>query len=1034
MNRQHIGDYRRHLAELHAASSSHNEGVVSQAFAKLLEAGGRKPNLILVQQKEWTGPRGNKLRIDGAMVPTEFQKPFGFWEAKDRHDDIDREITAKRAAGYPDENIIYENTHTAVLRQNGREVERTPMADDAGLIALLKRFFAFEVPELTRFRAASAKFRADLPQVIDALRNALDDAEKTKPAYVAAAAAFLAHARSAINPSVTPADVREMLIQHILTEEIFTSVFDNAGFHRENNVAKRLGLLEAEFFTGALRHQATATLKPYYNAIKHAATDIADRREKQAFLKRLYEDFYKVYNPKAADRLGVVYTPGEIVRFMIRGCDWLVEKHWGKCLIDEGVEILDPATGTGTFIVELLEHFQGEPEKLKQKYAEELHANEVAILPYYVANLNIEATYAAITGEYAEFPGLCFVDTLDMTSGLGLYAGYQHDLLGALTDENIGRIKRQNERKLSVIIGNPPYDTDQMDEDGKGGTQQSYPHADARIKATYVKRSKAKRTKLYDMYVRFVRWASDRLKNDGVIAFVSNSSFIHKNSFDGMRAVLGSEFAELWVVDLKGDARSSGENRKRQGGNAFGDQIKVGVAIYFLIKKASNEAKFTIYLQDVPDYVRAADKLAFVHEDLSQRKMLVVRPDSRHSWTDQALPIDLKMLSLAESATKRSKSHVVSNVLFQKYSLGISTNRDDWLYDRTKAYVQSKALALIGAYNAIGANHKPFPKTLKWSDTLRRRKRSGKSEPFSPARIALASYRPFSKRWIYQSELFIDHPGLANELFPPEGENVAICFSDLGSRTYFCTLAVEGLADLHFGAAVDAYQQVPRFRYTSSGKVDNITDWALAQFQTRYPDAAVTKDGIFAYTYAALHDPVWRETYAADLKRAFPRIMLHDDFKAWRAWGETLLALHIGYETVDPWPLPRVDVPGKTAPKPILKSKPEEGIIVLDSDTQLTGVPRAAWDYRLGNRSGIDWVLDQHKEKRPRDPTVAARFNTYRFADHKERVVDLLARVVRVSVETIAIVDAMRAARTRETPLPSQESKAFTPAPAGARA
>ncbi len=235
------------------------------------------------------------------------------------------------------------------------------MADDAGLIALLDRFFAFEVPELTRFRDASAKFRADLPQVINALRDALDDAEKIKPAYVTAAAAFLAHARSAINPSVTPADVREMLIQHILTEEIFTSVFDDTQFHRENNVAKQLGLLEGAFFTGALRHQATATLKPYYNAIKRAATDIADRREKQAFLKRLYEDFYKVYNPDAAARLGVVYTPSEIVRFMIRSCDWLIEKHWGKCLIDEGVEILDPAAGTGTFIVELLEHFQGEP-------------------------------------------------------------------------------------------------------------------------------------------------------------------------------------------------------------------------------------------------------------------------------------------------------------------------------------------------------------------------------------------------------------------------------------------------------------------------------------------------------------------------------------------------------------------------------------------------------------------------------------------------------------------------------------------------
>ncbi len=277
--------------------------------------------------------------------------------------------------------------------------------------------------------------------------------------------------------------------------------------------------------------------------------------------------------------------------------------------------------------------------------------------------------------------------------------------------------------------------------------------------------------------------------------------------------------------------------------------------------------------------------------------------------------------------------------------------------------------------------------------------------------------RPFVRLWCAYEKVLTHRTYLQEAIFPfrsKPGFNIAIGFSGLASSKPFSVMAVDRVPSYDL---LEKTQFLPRCRINVSGqRVDNITDWALAQFQARYPDAAVTKDGIFAYTYAALHDPVWRETYAADLKRAFPRIMLHDDFEAWRAWGETLLALHIGYETVEPWPLPRVEVPGKTAPKPILKSKPEDGVIVLDTDTQLTGVPRAAWDYRLGNRSGIDWVLDQHKEKRPRDPTVAARFNTYRFADHKERVVDLLARVVRVSVETVAIVEAMRAART-STPL-----------------
>jgi len=342
MSRTRINAYRKSIAELHARSGSLNEGVLSKAFGNLLEAWGRSADLVLVPQWEGKGPKGNNIKVDGALLPSVLRVPFGYWEAKDSKDDLDAEIAKKRRAGYPDDNIVYEDTVTAVLRQNGQEVDRTPLADDTGLLRLLGRFFAFERPEIAEFRKAAAQFRADLPVVLDALRHALDEAEAKRSDYKAAAAEFLAHARSAINPAVTPGDVREMLIQHVLTEEIFASIFDNAGFHRENNVAKRLGALEQRFFTGDLRHQTVARLKPYYNAIKHAATGIGTSQEKQTFLKKLYEDFYKIYNPKAADRLGVVYTPGEIVRFMIRGADWLCEQHFGKCLIDPGVEISIP--------------------------------------------------------------------------------------------------------------------------------------------------------------------------------------------------------------------------------------------------------------------------------------------------------------------------------------------------------------------------------------------------------------------------------------------------------------------------------------------------------------------------------------------------------------------------------------------------------------------------------------------------------------------------------------------------------------------
>ena len=331
-----------------------------------------------------------------------------------------------------------------------------------------------------------------------------------------------------------------MLIQHILTEEIFSHVFDNADFHRHNNVARELYRLEETFFTGAVKRRTLEGLKSYYAAIRSAAALVSSHHEKQTFLKVVYENFYKVYNPKAADRLGVVYTPNEIVRFMVESADWLCQRHFGKQLIDRNVEILDPAAGTGTFIVELIEHFRGQPAKLGHKYREELHANEVAILPYYVANLNIEATYAALTGDYEEYPNLCFVDTLDNIAGLR-QRGKQGDLLGALSDENVARIKRQNERKISVIIGNPPYNANQLNEN-ENNKNREYPAIDKRIKETYIAASTAQKTKLYDMYARFFRWASDRIEENGIVAFVSNRGFLDKRTFDGFRACLESEF------------------------------------------------------------------------------------------------------------------------------------------------------------------------------------------------------------------------------------------------------------------------------------------------------------------------------------------------------------------------------------------------------------------------------------------------------------------------------------------------------------
>jgi predicted helicase len=1017
MSQHLISRYLNELSDLRRVSGEARESVVREAFKTLLKDWGRSKDLIFIPEYKLDTATRDRRFVDGALL-YEVRVPYGFWEAKDEEDDLDAEIQKKFRRGYPQDNIVFEDSRNAVLIQNRQEIMRCPVDDPDRLEKLLDLFFSHERPEVAEFRKAVAQFKADLPAVLAALRGMIERSEATNPQFRAAALHFLKHAQETINPSVTAGDVREMLIQHILTEEIFAHVFDNADFHRQNNVACELYRLEETFFTGAVKHRTLEGLKSYYAAIRSTAALVSSHHEKQNFLKVVYENFYKVYNPKAADRLGVIYTPNEIVRFMVEGTNWLCQRHFGRQLIDRNVEILDPTTGTGTFIAELIEHSRGQPPKLKYKYREELHANEVSILPYYVANLNIEATYAALTGDYEEYPNLCFVDTLDNIAGLR-QRGKQGELFGAVSEENVARIRRQNQRKISVIIGNPPYNANQLNEN-ENNKNREYPAIDKRIKETYIAASAAQKTKLYDPYVRFFRWASDRVDENGIVAFVSNSSFVHKPSLDGMRKTLAAEYSDIWIVDLKGDARTAGERRRREGGNVFGNQIRVGITISFLIRKRSS-AGCRVHYQEVRDYARADEKAAFLAKPIWERDFDELRPDDTGNWIGIASADFKNFLPLANRATKSVKVAAQERAIFRLYSLGISTNRDEWLYDFDKRHLRNKLTYLINEYDQVPQKPRDFPTNIKWSETLKRRKNAGQTEAFSANLIRQAAYRPFDAVWLYQSPLFIDRPGLSDVLFPAGQSNIAIGSSDVGSRTDYCVLATDGLADLHFGAAVDAYQQVPRYRFNGSERIDNVTDWALEQFQARYRAGngdrrPITKDAIFHYVYGVLHDPTYREKYALNLKREFPRIPFYADF--WRAahWGERLMTLHTGYETIQPWPLDRIDVADDKSrkaglpPKPLLRAHKIAGNIMLDTETQLSGIPKTAWDYRLGNRSALEWILDQHRERKPKDPTIREHFNTYRFADHKDKVIDLLTRVTRVSVETMDIVTAMKGA------------------------
>ncbi|MBE2261162.1 MAG: N-6 DNA methylase [Burkholderiaceae bacterium] len=1027
-----INDYLKQLDLIKRASGSQRETIVREAFKDLLKAWGRQHDLVFLAEYPLKTATKSNIAVDGALLH-ELRMPLGYWEAKDAADDLDEEITRKFKKGYPQDNIIFSDDRTAVLIQHKEEVLRCDMADTAQLEKLLKLFFSFERPEIAGFRAAVTQFKADLPAVLQALREMIEREHDRNSDFRAAEVRFLAHAQEAINPLLAEADVREMLIQHILTEEIFANVFNDSDFHQHNNVARELYALEGAFFTGALKKNTLKGLETYYAAIRAAAAQISSHGEKQTFLKVIYENFYKVYNTKAADRLGVVYTPNEIVRFMIDGADWLCETHFGKNLIDRDVDILDPATGTGTYICELLEHFRGQPKKLAHKYRHELHANEVAILPYYVANLNIESTYAAITGQYAEFPNLCFVDTLD---NVGLHTaarGVNADLFGSVSEENVARIKRQNSRKISVVIGNPPYNANQANENDNNKNRE-YPQIDQRIKATYIAESTAQKTKLYDMYARFFRWASDRLNENGVLAFVTNRSFIESRTFDGFRKTVAQEFADIYVVDLGGDVRA---NPKLSGTkhNVFG--IQTGVAISFMVKKVSatkDKRLARVHYLRRPEMETAEEKLSFLaSHPMRGLDFEEVQPDKTHNWVNLTSNDFETLMPLASKETKAAKTAGKERAIFKLFSLGTSTNRDEWVVDFDLRALGTRMKWFCEAY-AQAAKRAEHPDHLKWSRNLKRRMAQGRIEGFDPDLIKPTTYRPFVRQVLYDSQLFVDERGDTSAFFPQlETRNASICVI-AGDRQPFALVASDFVPNLNLYSA-DATKYAALHRYDEAGlRHDNITDWALKQFTAHYKEAAaagtarasvskarkITKESIFHYCYAVLHDPVYREKYAQNLKREFPRIPLYGsapaDFWQWAAWGEALMALHIGYEAVAPFPLARTDTSDEKAraagqpPKAILRADPAAGCIALDTETTLRGIPPEAWTYKLGNRCAIDWVLDQYKEKKPKDPTIREKFDSYRFADYKEKVIDLLARVTKVSVETVRIVAAMKEA------------------------
>jgi predicted helicase len=604
-------------------------------------------------------------------------------------------------------------------------------------------------------------------------------------------------------------------------------------------------------------------------------------------------------------------------------------------------------------------------------------------------------------GEYEEFEHICFVDTLDHAA----FHLKQMDLF-AMSVENTQRIQNQNDRNISVIIGNPPYNAKQ-ENFNQGNANRSYEEIDKRIKYTYVKEGTAQnQIVIYDMYTRFVRWASDRLSKNGIIAFVSNSSFIDALAYDGFRKVVADEFNEIWIVDAKGNARNSGERRRREGGNVFSDKIKVGIAVYFLVRNQESEG-FKIFYNAIKDYAKAEEKQEYFRENtLDKLSFEHIIPDKKHNWLNQSDNDFNQLLPLIDKDVKSGKSE---KALFKLFSSGLKTQRDEWVYDFSRDTLEAKMRFCVDVYQRTFEDENYQERNqIKWDRELTKYLFQRIPKVFNDANMLMSYYRPYTKQWLYFDKHF---NGMTYQWYGiyknEELENRYIIIPGLASPKNFYNLASSQIVDLNCLPA--GCQCLPLYRYDKEGtRIDNITDWGLQQFQKHYNDKTITKLDIFHYTYAVLHYPEYRSKYELNLKREFPRLPFYDNFSQWVEWGSKLMELHINYETVAPYPLTRIDTNNNLKPKTKLKADREKNSINLDDVTFLQDIPKIAWEYKLGNRSALEWILDQYKEKKPKDQTIAERFNNYRFADYKETVIDLLQRVCTVSVETMKIIEAMR--------------------------
>lgn len=849
----------------------------------------------------------------------------------------------------------------------------------------------------------------DVADVASRQRLRVEALLDTKPGVRREFERFVKGLRGTLNESITDADALDMLAQHIITEPVLEILFEGYSFAESNAVAsameRMLTALEGTNVDSELRE-----LDTFYEGVKRSVGQIKDAQGKQRFLKQLYERFFRLAMTNASERLGIVYTPNEIVDFILRSADELSREHFGKGLADEGVHILDPFTGTGTFLAQLILDPDLMPgDKLPYKFRNELWANEISLLAYYVAAVNLEQAYQSrMGGNYVAFPHIALTDTFQNTEP-------DDQLDPEVFEQNSEVVAAEMDAPISVIIGNPPYSRgkksgNDMDE------RATYPALDLKIASTYVARSKANlKNSMYDSYIRAIRWSSDRVGARGIVAFVSNGGFIDSNTADGLRKTLAEEFSEIYVANLRGNANTSGSLRRDEGGNVFAEGTRTSVAILILVKGGATKSLLNYW--STPAGMTRGTKLALLSQtSVSSIRWDSLAPNDDGDWINQR-------------GSDFARFDALSGDVFDRQGLGVSTNRDAWVYSSDLAELRKSSQSFVSFYNSQVGLDEPSsdPTRISWSARLLQSARRGRPLTWSADKIRPALYRPYVRQHLYADPMTIERPGILPSGFPSsDSDNVAILTPNAGEQGDFAALATRLVPDLH---VIGSNQVFSRFSYQREvrndnqlslmddgdpfAKQDNVTDGILANYRARYADQSITKDDIFWFVYGILHSSEYRTRFAADLKRTLPRIPQVGDFWAFANAGKELADIHVNYESADLYPLG--GVPTGNENLRVEKKMAYGGKRGVDKTTlhyndviTLTGIPERAHEYKLGSRSALDWIVDRYYVRVDKASGIVNDANAWGEEHGNPRyILELIQRIVTVSLRTVDIVESL---------------------------